>query len=99
LPLIFDFSTIGSMRSEFEGCLFISVLLEFPRGGREHRAASAHLERIREIVLQLARDAGLARPNNFAQVWHMLMHGSIVSAGEGNRDGSARSKVGGKASC
>lgn len=96
LPLIFDILDDWFRRSDFEGCFFINVLLEFPRGGREHRAAAAHLLRIREIVRKLARDADLARPNRFAQVWNMLMHGSIVSAGEGNRDAARDAKMAGK---
>ncbi|MGA2779970.1 MAG: TetR/AcrR family transcriptional regulator [Steroidobacteraceae bacterium] len=95
LTEIFDFFNDWFNGGEFEGCLFISVLLEFPRGGREHRAASAHLGKIREIVCRLARDAGLSRPQQFTQIWHMLMVGSIVSAGEGNRRAAREAKSAG----
>ncbi len=96
LPLIFDIFDDWFRRSDFEGCFFINVLLEFPRGGREHRAAATHLLKIREIVRKLARDADLARPNRFAQIWNMLMQGSIVSAGEGNRDAARDAKAAGR---
>jgi len=93
LTAIFDIFNEWFHSSEFAGCLFISVLLEFPRGGREHRAAAAHLARIREIACNLARDSGLARPDQFSQIWHMLMKGAIVSAGEGNRGAAREAKA------
>src|SRR5271165_1647692 len=89
LTAIFDIFNDWFQSGEFDGCLFVNVLLEFPRGGREHRAAAAHLARIREMIGKLARNTGLSRPNHFAQIWHMLMNGAILSAGEGNR-GAAR---------
>ncbi len=93
LSAIFDIFNDWFHSSDFKGCLFISVLLEFPRGGREHRAAATHLARIREIICTLARDAGLARPDQLAQIWHMLMKGAIVSAGEGNRAAAREAKA------
>lgn len=93
LTAIFDIFNDWFHSGDFEGCLFISVLLEFPRGGREHRAAAAHLARIREIARKLARDAGLSRPNQFSQIWHMLMKGAILSAGEGNRRAAREAKA------
>jgi AcrR family transcriptional regulator len=93
LTAIFDIFNDWFHSGDFEGCLFISVLLEFPRGGREHRAAAAHLAKIREIAGRLAREAGLSRPNQFAQIWHMLMKGAIVSAGEGNRRAAREAKA------
>ena len=93
LTAIFDVFNDWFRSGEFEGCLFISVLLEFPRGGREHRAAAAHLARIREIACKLAREAGLSRPSQFSQIWHMLMKGAIVSAGEGNRRAAHEAKA------
>ena len=51
-----------------------------------HHAAAIHLAKIRAIVRGLAEEANLREPEKFAQMWHMLMKGSIVSAGEGNRN-------------
>ncbi len=89
LTLIFDIFDDWFHSRNFSGCLFVRVLLEFPRGGREHRAAAAHLKKIRDIVRRLADDAGLSKPNQFAQIWHMMMTGSVVLAAEGDR-GAAR---------
>jgi hypothetical protein len=40
----------------------------------------------------LAEEANLQEPEKFAQAWHMLMKGSIVSAGEGNRNAARDAK-------
>ena len=47
---------------------------------------------IRGIVRGLAEEANLEEPEKFAQAWHMLMEGSIVSAGEGNRNAARDAK-------
>ncbi len=57
-----------------------------------HKAATIHLSRIRAIVRDLAEEAGLRNPERFAQAWHMLMKGSIVSACEGNRNAAQDAK-------
>ncbi len=93
LVAIFDIFNDWFRSGDFEGCLFIHVLLEFPSDGREHRAAAAHLARIREIIVKLARAAGLSRPQHFAEVWHMLMKGAILSAGAGNRGAAREAKA------
>jgi hypothetical protein len=38
----------------------------------------------------MASDAGIADPEPFAPQWHILMKGSIVAAGEGDRDAALR---------
>jgi hypothetical protein len=48
-------------------------------------AARLHLANIRDIVRRNAEEAGLARPDELAQKWQMLMAGSIVFAGYGER--------------
>jgi AcrR family transcriptional regulator len=77
----------------FEGCSFINVLLEYPDGQHPlHRAAAEYLAHIREFVSGLATDAGVDDPEAFARQWHILMKGSIVSAGEGDRDAALRAR-------
>ncbi len=92
LLAIFDVFDGWFRTKDFEGCSFINVLLESEADTPVHRAAVVHLARIREIVAGLARDAGLAEPKKFAQAWHMLMKGSIVSAGEGNARAAIEAK-------
>ncbi|MCB1843704.1 MAG: helix-turn-helix transcriptional regulator [Halioglobus sp.] len=68
----------------FEGCSFMNVMLESPKGSAVRVAAAQHLENSRRMVRSLAEQAGLAEPDAFSQVWHMLIKGAIVSAGEGH---------------
>jgi AcrR family transcriptional regulator len=77
----------------FEGCTFINVMLETPNpDDRVRRASIEYLERIREFIGQLAGEAGIRDREAFARKWHILMKGSIVSAGEGDRDAAARAR-------
>jgi AcrR family transcriptional regulator len=93
LLAIFDLFDEWFHRDDFEGCSFVNVLLEF--GGGSHplaRAASEHLENIRAIVSMFAKEAGIRDPASFALSWHILMKGSIVLAGKGDRDAAKRAK-------
>ncbi len=92
LLAIFDVFDGWFRKKSFEGCSFINVLLETKPGSPVHRAAVIHLAKIRAIVRGLAEEANLRESEQFAQVWHMLMKGSIVSAGEGNRNAAREAK-------
>ena len=52
-------------------------------------AARLHLASIRDIVQHYAEEAGIPNPGDLAHKWQMLMAGSIVFAGYGDRS-SAR---------
>jgi AcrR family transcriptional regulator len=91
---IFDLFDGWFQREDFEGCSFINVLLEM--NGHAHplgKAAALYLENIRTVVRTLAYEAGLREPDEFAHSWHILMKGSIVSAGEGDRSAAKRAKA------
>jgi AcrR family transcriptional regulator len=92
LLAIFDVFDGWFRKRGFEGCSFVNVLLESRPGSPVHRSASRHLGKIRSIVHGLALEAGLAEPDTFAQAWHMLMKGSIVSACEGNRNAAREAR-------
>jgi hypothetical protein len=92
LLAIFDVFDGWFHKKSFEGCSFINVLLESNADTPVRRAASIHLAKIRAIVRGLAEEAKLQEPEKFAQAWHMLMKGSIVSAGEGNRNAARDAK-------
>ena len=92
LLAIFDVFDGWFHKKSFEGCSFINVLLESKAGSPIRRAAAIHLAKIRAIVRSLAEEARLREPERFAQAWHMLMKGSIVSAGEGNRNAARDAK-------
>ncbi len=86
LLFVFDIFDSWFRRPDFEGCPFIKVLLESEKGSAVHRSATRHLARMRDILRELAVEAGLGAPEQFAQAWHMLIKGAIVSATEGHKD-------------
>ena len=93
LLAIFDVFDEWFQRPDFEGCSFINVLLEIAEPAHVAHAASADcLARIRDFVAELAAQAGVADPDAFARQWHILMKGSIVAAGEGDRAAARRAK-------
>ncbi len=96
LLAIFDIFDEWFRRTDFEGCSFINVLLETEHNSPVNRHAAAHLVKIRDILHGFAEEAGLADVERFTQVWHMLMKGSIVSAGEGNRSAALDARVAGE---
>ncbi len=94
LLAIFDAFDTWFRRSSFEGCSFVSVLLEAHHGDREIRSAAVgHLAVIRELLRELAAEAGVREPEDFARKWHVLMKGSIVAACEGDREAARRARA------
>ena len=92
LLAIFDVFHEWFQRDDFEGCSFINVLVEADdHESPVYEATAGHLEAIRGFLSELAGDAGLARPDDFARRWHILMKGSIIAAQEGDRDAARRS--------
>ena len=97
LLAIFDLFDEWFQRDDFEGCSFINVLLEMnDRKTSIGRASAVHLANIRSIVRRLAEEAGLREPDQFAHSWHILMKGSIVAAGEGDREAARRGQAMGR---
>ena len=92
LLAIFDVFDGWFHKKSFEGCSFINVLLESKADSSIRQAAAIHLAKIRAILRGLAEEANLQEPEKFAQAWHMLMKGSIVSAGEGNQNAARDAK-------
>ncbi|MCX2747034.1 helix-turn-helix domain containing protein [Arthrobacter sp. MI7-26] len=92
LLAIFDVFGDWFIRDDFEACSFINVLLEMGPGHPLGQASIDYLARIRDHVQALAEEAGLARPEEFARSWHILMKGSIVSATEGDTHAAARAQ-------
>jgi AcrR family transcriptional regulator len=85
LLVIFDVFDEWFHRRDFEGCLFVNALLEIDdRKHPIHIACREQLARIREFLIELATEAAVVDPDDFARQWHILMKGSIVSAGEGD---------------
>jgi AcrR family transcriptional regulator len=77
----------------FEGCSFINVMLEIVDPADPVRAATVrHLAAIRGFVAGLAAEAGIEDAEGVAHQWHILMKGSIVAAGEGDRGAARRAQ-------
>ena len=94
LLAIFDVFDEWFKGADFEGCSFINVLLEF--GELDHpirQATAGHLATIRGLVCEFAEQAGVADPEGVAAKWHILMKGSIVTAGEGDREAARRAQA------
>jgi AcrR family transcriptional regulator len=93
LLAIFDVFDGWFQQTDFEGCSFINVLLEIAERDSElHRASADYLARIRAFVRGLAEEAGATDPDGLAHKWHILMKGSIVAAGEGDRQAAKRAR-------
>ncbi|MEA2418249.1 MAG: hypothetical protein QOE60_455, partial [Thermoleophilaceae bacterium] len=93
LLAIFDLFDECFRREDFEGCSFINVLLEFDdRANRVRQASAEHLSNIRAFLRELATAAGASDPDELAHQWHILMKGSIVAAGEGDRLAGRRAR-------
>jgi AcrR family transcriptional regulator len=93
LLAIFDVFGEWFARVDFEGCTFINVLLEVDNAEDPVRAASVkHLANIRGLIQELAEQAGIEDVDGFSRQWHILMKGSIVAAGEGDRDAGPRAR-------
>jgi AcrR family transcriptional regulator len=94
LLAIFEVFGEWFQQPDFEGCSFINVLLEFSEVDHPIRQATTeHLANIRGLLREFAEDAGVADPEAVARQWHILMKGSIVAAGEGDRRAARRARA------
>jgi AcrR family transcriptional regulator len=93
LLAVFDVFHEWFQDDELEGCSFVNVLLEVENRASPVRQASIkHLAAIRGFLEELATEAGVERPDDFARRWHILMKGSIVAAQEGDREAARRAQ-------
>jgi AcrR family transcriptional regulator len=93
LLTIFEIFSEWFARDDFEGCAFVTSLLEFDdREDPVRQACVLHLATIRAFVRELATAAGVHDPARFAAQWHILMKGSIVAAHEGDRDAAMKAR-------
>lgn len=90
---LFDLLDEWFQRPDYEGCAFIKVVLETPDPENVmHAAGVDYLRRIRSFIADLAREANVLDPERLACQWQILMHGSIVSALEGDRSAARSAK-------
>lgn len=89
---IFDVFDVWFNSPEFEGCAFITTLLEHRQEGPINERSIAGLSDIRRFLQDLATQAGFAEVERFGRSWHMLMKGSIIAAHEGQRNAALEVK-------
>jgi AcrR family transcriptional regulator len=93
LLAIFEIFSEWFAREDFEGCAFITSLLEFEDPAEPVRGACVtHLANIRAFLRELAQAVGVEDPERFAAQWHILMKGSIVAAHEGDADAAMKAR-------
>ena len=93
LLAIFDIFTEWFERDDFEGCPFVTSLLEFDdREDPVRQACVRHLANVRAYLCELATEAGALDPERFAAQWHILIQGSIIAAHEGDLDAAAKAR-------
>ena len=93
LLAIFDVFSEWFSRPDFEGCSFLTTMIEVNDPAHPvHEAAVGHLANIRAYLSELAAAAGVADPDSFARKWHILMKGSIMAAHEGDTEAAARAR-------
>jgi AcrR family transcriptional regulator len=90
---VFDLLDGWFRRSDYEGCPFISALLELDdKSSPIHGAAIGHIEVVRAILERLAAQAACTDPEATAYELQILVMGAIVSASRGDLDAAARAR-------
>jgi|HubBroStandDraft_2_1064218.scaffolds.fasta_scaffold106123_2 AcrR family transcriptional regulator len=93
LLAIFDVFAEWFGRPDFEGCSFLTTMIEVnDREHPVHQAAVGHLANIRDYIEKLAAEAGIGDVDSFARQWHILMKGAIMAAHEGDTAAAARAR-------
>ena len=93
LLAIFDVFSEWFNKPDFEGCSFLTTMVEVnDRDHPIHQAAVAHLANIRSYIERLAAEAGIRDTDSFARKWHILMKGSIMAAHEGDAAAADRAR-------
>jgi len=93
LLAIFDVFSEWFNQPDFEGCSFLTTMIEVnERDHPVHQAAVVHLANIRSYIERLAAEAGIRDTDSFARKWHILMKGSIMAAHEGDAAAADRAR-------
>jgi AcrR family transcriptional regulator len=64
----------------YRGCAFVSASAEAPRGSAIEAASDEYRGWVRELLTELARDAGAADPSSLAQQLALVYDGAAVGA-------------------
>lgn len=65
---------------EFQGCIFVNAAMEFPLAHEPaHQAAAQNKAAIEQLVFELATQAGMTSPRQFAQQLCLVFEGTYVT--------------------
>lgn len=92
LVAVFEMFDEWFCEPDYAGCPFIKVLFEMGAGHPAGAACIRHLETVRELLMQLATDAGLRDPSELAQSLQLLLYGSIIQASAGKSGAAKRAR-------
>jgi hypothetical protein len=97
LLAIFDVLDEWFQRDDFEALCRVDVLL--PMGSSHPFGPDdiGYISTMRRLAASLVEGAGLARPEEFALSWNMLVIGAIANAVDGDHRAAARAKELGRA--
>ncbi|MBL9204949.1 MAG: TetR/AcrR family transcriptional regulator [Opitutaceae bacterium] len=92
LLAVFDWLEAWFGSADFNGCIFIRALSEYPEATHAiHRTAWNHKEAVKQMLAQLGEEAGARNPAALAETLSLLIDGAIVAAHGTRETGSARS--------
>ncbi|WP_233563663.1 TetR/AcrR family transcriptional regulator [Cryobacterium tepidiphilum] len=92
LLAIFDVFDEWFHRENFEGDSFVNVLIEMGANHPLGKASIGHLANVRKNLEELAIEAGLREPKEFAFSYQILMKGSIIEATMGDLNSAKRAQ-------
>jgi AcrR family transcriptional regulator len=77
---VFDAQGENFTQADFNGCAFASASAEAPHGGSIEQAVDNYRSWMRNLLTDLAKDAGCADPETVAREFHLLYDGASLSA-------------------
>jgi AcrR family transcriptional regulator len=92
LLAVFDWLETWFGSADFNGCVFIRALSEYPEATHAiHRTAWNHKVAVKQMLAELSEAAGAKVPGALAETLSLLIDGAIVAAHGTRETGSARS--------
>lgn len=93
LLAVFDMFGEWFAKPDFEGCAFLTTMIETAgKDNSVYQASVQYLANIRHYLKGLAAAAGVDNTDSFVRQWHILMKGSIMAAHEGDTAAAGRAR-------
>lgn len=91
LLALFDLFDLWFNADDFKGCLFINTAAEFPNPNDPvHQVAAEHKRKARDGWRDAAKAAGAADPETFADLYTILVEGTLILRQVHGRNDAAR---------